>query len=108
MCKKAKIKDKASYGHLDRLRYHALALAGFYYRELKEPRSEAKKILENEEDFSKMWSLVWKTAIQVMGAIYMAHVKNGRQTTYAFLKSEERWQEIKDLFKQSIAMPQFE
>jgi hypothetical protein len=108
MCKKAKIKDKASYGHLDRLRYHALALAGFYYREIKEPRSEAQKILENKEDFSTMWSLVWKTAIQVMGAIYMAHVKNGKQTTYAFLKSEERWQEIKDLFKQSIAMPQLE
>lgn len=101
---KNRTKQDPTYAYLQRLRYHALAMAGIYYTKIAANPPEAKKVLENKDVFDSLWKKVWSEARRILIDTYNTSVKQGKQSLYGISRSKERWSEMMDRFTQNIKM----
>jgi hypothetical protein len=85
---------------LPRLRFHAIALAGIYFRRLGD--SGARKLVRSEEALDKFWSGFWPTAKSVLVDVYTA-AEDEESTMFAFVRSTDRWAKMQKRFSRHLA-----
>ena len=80
------------------LRFHAVALAGIYFRE-KAAVPGIASLLNNRESFRSEWKAIWEAARDVLFVQYELHVQSGRISLFAFKRSSEVWEAMKKAFR---------
>jgi len=101
-CREAARKD-AKYKFLKRFRYHILALSNIYITK-KSEKIDQDKLLINENVFNTFWSSFWKEARRIQVEAYTSEIHKGKTTMYAFVRSKERWEEMKNKFTFNIGL----
>ena len=91
----------SSLRFLKRLRYHALSLAGHYYRDgLSHP--SAKHLLESTKEFEVAWSGFWSRTAPILIDVY--GWEEQKTTMFAFVRSTEKWEQITKSFKRRLTL----
>jgi hypothetical protein len=87
--------------YVARLKFHLLALAGEFVR-ARYLENERAALVSSEQGFGRMWDDYWDPAFAVVdGAYEDAHDQD--VTTFAFVRSAERWQRMKSQFEKRLA-----
>jgi hypothetical protein len=87
---------------LRRLRFHALSLAGIYYREII-GEDNALTLIKDRSEFEKRWEVFWSKASTVLEDSF-SRLEQENATMFAFIRSEERWQHMAKSFKRRLAL----
>jgi len=96
--KEQKKKDKERW-FFNRLKYHALALAGVYVRTKK---ITPKRIIDEREYFDEVWKDYWSEARRLIVRIGMEAKEEKAPTVYAMGRSTQRWERMKAEFLLNI------
>lgn len=86
---------------LRRLRFHALSLAGRYVKR-GVPASDFHRVTRNDNPFNEVWEDFWPLARVILINVFGAAQSQG-VTTFAFVRSDEKWQEMEKLFRLQLA-----
>jgi hypothetical protein len=95
------IEKKPEMRFLKRLRFHALALAGAYFRK-SFTEADVTRLLKNKEVFDQFWVSFWATARSVLIDVFSQAEDEG-STMFAFVRSTERWAQMTKRFDRHIA-----
>lgn len=87
---------------LYRLRFHALALAGIYARDHLSS-DEYGAIARSSAKFGEVFSAFAPTARLALVTVFQA-ATDEEQTTFAFVRSTDRWEQIRRLFSVQLAV----
>ena len=85
---------------LPRLRFHTLALAGIYFRRMRD--SGWRKLVRNEEALERFWGGFWPIAKAVLVDVYTA-AEEEDATMFAFVRSTDRWAKMQKRFSRHLA-----
>ena len=87
--------QNSEFRYFRRMKYHAVSLAGTFIRGSNDG---VRKLVESQSEFFTKWKLFWDEARRVINFIYDQAVVREKNTFYAFLRSAEKWEQMKDLF----------
>ena len=94
--------DAVRYRSFNRLKYHALALAGEYWRHRRGDKT-AKQLLSSKDDFTSFFDVIWNEAKrQLQDAYDSAQERN--VTAYAMARQEDAWKIMKRKFITNVAV----
>jgi hypothetical protein len=93
---KALAKRDPSQRYLRRLRFHALSLLGTEIAKL--PKATIQSALKDKPAFDKLWEEYWPEAARVLIQLYSQAVEQGGTTMFAFVRSEDKWGEMKTIY----------
>jgi len=86
---------------LHRMRYHALSLAGMYARDHL-AANEYGDVARSSSKFKEFFDAFSYTARLALVTQFQQAVDEG-STTYAFVRSDERWEQIRKMFAIQLA-----
>ena len=93
-------KKNSEIKYLNRLKWHAISLAGLFRREIY-PEKPAKNIFSKSSNFNEFWDKYWDIAFDVLDDSYSDAMDEGA-TLFAFVRSFEKWEKMKNKFKRRI------
>lgn len=94
-------KKDAEMRFLRRLRFHALSLGGRYVRKVV-PTSDYHRITRNDEPFRALFGDFWPLARVILINAFVTATNQG-VTTFAFVRSEDRWEDMAKLLRLQLA-----
>jgi hypothetical protein len=85
---------------LRRLRFHALSLAGYFWRDYKK-NAAPRYWLHDNSRFDEFFSIFWPICKQVLIDAFST-AEEQKMTTFAFVRSGEWWEKMKKRFKRNV------
>ena len=89
---------------LNRLKYHALAMAGMYYRANRETMS-AKKILSNKNRFEDFCHTFWTAEARKLLLDAYVDAEENNTTIYAMSRNGQTWNTLRKKFCLHLSIP---
>jgi hypothetical protein len=59
---------------------------------------DVHKLITNQSEFGTKWNTFWDEARRVLNFIYDQAVVREKNTFYTFLRSGEKWEQMKEIF----------
>jgi hypothetical protein len=98
---KKEAQENEELASFNRLKYHGLALAGMYFRQLK-PKTSAKAYLASKEKFTQFVDAFWDKARDKLLDAYSEEIDTKKSTVFALVRSEAVWMSIRKKFARSM------
>ena len=93
---KEEVKERPEFKHFRRTRYHAMSLAGLYYRYGKV--DNPKSLLKSNPKFESIFTNFWDEARRLLIDSYIESTDTENLTLNSYLLSTERWNKMKKKF----------
>jgi hypothetical protein len=98
---KREAQENEELASFNRLKYHGLALAGMYFRELK-AKTSARGYLASKEKFTQFTDVFWDKARDKLLDAYSEEIDTKKSTVFALVRSEAVWTGVKKKFARSM------